>query len=92
MSWLTGKVDANARLAHISLGSTSIFLVYSYLALLVMNFDRYMATSYPIFHHRQYRRQGLETPNVLRAPSVMRPAADLSGSFKQKFSKHFTKE
>ena len=29
------------------------------------------------FFHSQSKRQGLETPNVLRAPSVMRPAADL---------------
>jgi hypothetical protein len=50
MSGLTGKVDGNARWPHISLSSTSIFLCFSYFALLVMNFDRYLATSYPIFH------------------------------------------
>jgi hypothetical protein len=50
MSWLTGKLDVNARWPHISLSSTSIFLCFSFLALLVMNFDRYLATSYPIFH------------------------------------------
>ena len=61
MSWLTGKVDANASWAHISLGSTRIFLVYSYLALLVMNFDRYLATSYPIFHRTSVTKGRLLT-------------------------------
>ena len=50
MSWLTGKLDGNARWPHISLRSTIIFLDFSFFALLVMNFDRYLATSYPIFH------------------------------------------
>ena len=50
MSWLTGKFDVNARWAYISLIWTNIFIVFSLFALLVMNFDRYLATSYPIFH------------------------------------------
>jgi hypothetical protein len=50
MSWLTEKLDVNARWPYISISSTSIFLRFSYFALLVMNFDRYLATSYPIFH------------------------------------------
>jgi hypothetical protein len=50
MSWLTGKLDVNARWPYISISSTSIFLRFSYFALLVMNFDWYLATSYPIFH------------------------------------------
>jgi hypothetical protein len=50
MSWLCGKLDVNATWAHISLRSTNIFLVFSLFALLVMNFERYLATSYPIFH------------------------------------------
>jgi hypothetical protein len=50
MSWLTGKLDGNARWPYISLRSTCAFLVFSYFALLVMNFDRYLAISYPIFH------------------------------------------
>ena len=61
MSWLTGKVDANASWAHFSLGSTRIFLVYSYFALLVMNFDRYLATSYPIFHRTSVTKGRLLT-------------------------------
>ena len=30
---------------------TTVFFAFSLLALLVMNFDRYLATSYPLFHH-----------------------------------------
>jgi amino acid transporter len=50
MSCLTGKVDVNAKWAHISLRLTSIFLGFSLFALLVMNFERYLAIFYPIFH------------------------------------------
>jgi hypothetical protein len=46
---LTGKLDGNARWAYISLRSTAIFLAFSLFALLEMNFDRYLATSYLIF-------------------------------------------
>ena len=61
MSWLTGKLDGNARWAYISLSSTGIFFVFSYFALLVMNFDRYLATSYPIFHRTSVTKGRLLT-------------------------------
>ena len=61
MSWLTGKLDGNARWAYISLRSTSIFLRFSYFALLVTNFDRYLATSYPIFHRTSVTKGRLLT-------------------------------
>ena len=61
MLWLTGKVDVNARWAYISLKSTSSFLVFSLFALLVMNFDRYLATSYPIFHRTSVTKGRLLT-------------------------------
>ena len=61
MSWLTGKLDVNARWPHISLSSTSVFFVFSYYALLVMNFDRYLATSYPIFHRTSVTKGRLLT-------------------------------
>ena len=61
MSWLTGKLDGNARWAYISLRSTGIFLGFSYFALLVMNFDRYLATSYPIFHRTSVTKGRLLT-------------------------------
>ena len=58
---LTGKLDVNARWPHISLKSTCAFLVFSYFALLVMNFDRYLATSYPIFHRTSITKGKLST-------------------------------
>ena len=61
MSWLTGKLDGNARWAYISLDSTNIFLVFSFFALLVMNFDRYLATSHPIFHRTSVTKGRLLT-------------------------------
>ena len=61
MSWLTGELDGNARWAHNSLNSTGSLLVFSYLALLVMNFDRYLATSYPIFHRTSVTKRRLLT-------------------------------
>ena len=61
MSWLTGKLDVNARWPYISLISTGIFLRFSHFALLVMNFDRYLATSYPIFHRTSVTKGRLLT-------------------------------
>ena len=61
MSWLTGKLDGNVRWPHVSLDSTNIFLEFSFFALLVMNFDRYLATSYPIFHRTSVTKGRLLT-------------------------------
>jgi multisubunit Na+/H+ antiporter MnhB subunit len=61
MSWSTGKLDVNARWPHISLNSTNSFLVFSLFALLVMSFDRYLATSYPIFHRTSVTKGRLLT-------------------------------
>jgi hypothetical protein len=61
MSWLSGKLDVNARWAYISLRSTGIFPGFSYFALLVMNFDRYLATSYPFFHRTSVTKGRLLT-------------------------------
>jgi hypothetical protein len=61
MSWLTGKLDVNARWPHISIRSTNIFLGFSLFALLVMNFDRYLATTYPIFHRTSVTKGRLLT-------------------------------
>ena len=61
MSLLTGKLDGNARWRHISLRSTSVFLVFSLFAILVMNFDRYLAISYPIFHQTSVTKGRLLT-------------------------------
>jgi multisubunit Na+/H+ antiporter MnhB subunit len=59
--WLIGKLDVNARWAYISLNSTTSFLAFSLLALLVMNFDRYLATSYPFFHRTSVTKGRLLT-------------------------------
>jgi amino acid transporter len=61
MSWLTGKLDRNARWPHISSKATNTFLCFSLLALLVMNFDRYLATSYPIIHRTSVTKGRLLT-------------------------------
>ena len=61
MSWLTGELDVNGRWPHISLSWTNTFLGFSLFALLVMNFDRYLATSYPIFHRTSVTKGRLLT-------------------------------
>jgi hypothetical protein len=61
MLWLTGKLDGNARWPYISISSTSFFPRFSYFALLVMNFDRYLATSYPTFHRTSVTKGRLLT-------------------------------
>jgi hypothetical protein len=61
MSWLTGKLYGNARWVYIALGCTNRFLGFSLFALLVMNFDRYLATSYPIFHRTSVTKGRLLT-------------------------------
>jgi hypothetical protein len=61
MLWLTGRLSVNARWAHSSPRSTGIFIGFSLYALLVMNFDRYLATSYPIFHRTSVTKGRLLT-------------------------------
>ena len=61
MSRLTGKLDGNATWAYISLAATNPFLCFSIFALLVMNFDRYLATSYPILHRTSVKKGRLLT-------------------------------
>ena len=61
MSWLTGKLDGNARWPYISLRSTHNVAGFSLFALLVMNFDRYLAISYPIFHRTSVTKGRLLT-------------------------------
>ena len=61
MSWLTGKLDVNTGWPYISFRLTSTFLIFSLFALLVMNFDRYLATSYPIFHRTSVTKGRLLT-------------------------------
>ena len=61
MLWLSGRSGVNSGWAYFSLRWTSVFLMFSFLALLVMNFDRYLATSYPIFHRTSVTKGRLLT-------------------------------
>ena len=46
----TGKLDVTPSWAKTSSKATTIFVGFSVLALLVMNFDQYLATYHPFFH------------------------------------------
>ena len=50
MLLMTGKLDVNATWPDLVSKVTVIFQAFSLLALLTMNLDRYLATSYPLFH------------------------------------------
>ena len=47
---MTEKLDVNAAWNRLTSKFAINFLAFSLLSLLVMNFDRYLATSYPLFH------------------------------------------
>ena len=47
---MTGKLNGNATWNRLTSNFAINFLAFSLLALLVMNFDRYLAISYPLFH------------------------------------------
>ena len=60
--WLTGKfMDTVPSWAYMCSRLIKIFPGVSLLALLVMNFDRYLATSYPIFHRTSVTKRRLLT-------------------------------
>ena len=61
MLLLTAKVDVKTRWAYVPFRSAGIFVRFSLFALLVMNFDRYLATSYPIFHRTSVTKGTLLT-------------------------------
>jgi multisubunit Na+/H+ antiporter MnhB subunit len=61
MLWLTGKLDIYSTWPHVCLSVTNIFFAFSLFALLVMSFDRYLATSYPIFHRTSVTKGRLLT-------------------------------
>ena len=51
LSWLTrDRNPMSVRSVHTVYELSSVFIAFSLLALLVMNFDRYLATYYPIYH------------------------------------------
>ena len=59
MMWLTGKLDEWPSWVDESLNQTNLFLGFSLLVLLLMNFDRYLAAYYPIFHRTTVTKAGL---------------------------------
>ena len=61
MLWMTEVLDINSTRPHVALKVTNIFLAFSLFALLVMNFDRYLAISYPIFHRTSVTKGRLLT-------------------------------
>ena len=61
MLFLTGKLDVVTDWVIISGRFSTVFLGFSLLALLVMNFDRYLATYYPVFHRTSVTKGRLLT-------------------------------
>ena len=61
MFWLTGMVNRYPSWVDIFSDLAGHFLGFSILALLVMNFDRYLATHYPIFHRNSVTKRKLLT-------------------------------
>ena len=61
MLWLTGKLVVYPPWMYTSLWLSNSFISISLLALLVMNFDRYLATYYPIFHRTSVTKGKLLT-------------------------------
>ncbi len=59
--WLTGKLDVYNSWVGFSSWLIIILPSFSLLALLVMNFDRYLATYYPIFHRTSVTKGRLLT-------------------------------
>jgi hypothetical protein len=59
--FMTGKLDAYTGWVVISTKFSAVFLGFSLFALLVMNLNRYLATSYPIFHRTSVTKGKLLT-------------------------------
>jgi hypothetical protein len=59
MFWLTGKLNRYPSWVDILSDLTANSVGFSLIALLVMNFDRYLATHYPIFHRTSVTKRKL---------------------------------
>ena len=59
--WSTGELNVYPNWVDVMSKVTNFLLGLSLLALMVMNFERYMATSYPIFHRTSVTRKRLLT-------------------------------
>ena len=67
MLWLTGKLVVHPREVIIFKRVSAIVLGFSLVALLVMNFDRYLATYHPIFHRTSVTKGKLFIFDVIRS-------------------------
>ena len=65
MLWLTGKLNNFPGWVDTCVNRTNLFLGFSLAALIVMNIDRYLATSYPIFHRKSVTKGSLLTVFVM---------------------------
>ena len=61
MLWLAGKFDVSPSWINVTTRIEIVFVGFSLLALLVMNFDRYLATYHPIFHRTSVTKGKLLT-------------------------------
>ena len=61
MLWLIEKFNEYPKWIHNSLRSSAVFVAFSLNALAVMSFDRYLATSYAIFHRTSVTKAKLLT-------------------------------
>jgi hypothetical protein len=64
MSWMIENVagqDGYPSWGHITIDLSDTFIVSSLFALLVMNFDRYLATHHPVFHRTSVTKRKLLT-------------------------------
>ena len=72
ITWLKEDYDLFVKIIQIYMNISGIFLVFSLLALLVMNVERYLGAYYPIFHHTSVTRRKLITLlTILSMPSAV---------------------
>ena len=60
--WLTEKFDERPLWVHNFWKSSAVFVAFSLYALVMMSFDRYLATCCPIFHQTSVTKTKLSTP------------------------------
>ena len=83
--WLTGKLGIYARWVHTSGLLANILLSMSLLALLAMNFDRYLAITRPLFHRTSVTKRKLlillAVVNILQISLLLLAEYDFLVSF-----------
>ena len=68
MFWFAEKFNVYPRWLLISLKSSNIFVAFSLLAVLAINYDRYLATYYPVYHRISVTKAKILT--FLAVPSI----------------------